>query len=84
MRDLLHRGLERIIVSGGYNSSNTGHLVEIARESAVRVMLNPAPAYPLPDRLLGMVDMLVVNEIEARALADHAVEEEVAHVHRHA
>jgi ribokinase len=49
-------------------------VVEIAHESAVRVMLNPAPAYPLPDRLLRMVDLLVVNEIEARALADHAVD----------
>jgi ribokinase len=49
-------------------------VVAIAHESAVRVMLNPAPAYPLDDDLLAMVDLLVVNEIEARALADHAVE----------
>ncbi|MFH1279744.1 MAG: 4-hydroxy-3-methylbut-2-enyl diphosphate reductase [Candidatus Eisenbacteria bacterium] len=30
VRDLIREGLDRIIVIGGYNSSNTGHLVEIA------------------------------------------------------
>jgi 4-hydroxy-3-methylbut-2-enyl diphosphate reductase len=33
VRDLIGRGLDRMIVIGGFNSSNTGHLVEIASRS---------------------------------------------------
>lgn len=33
VRDLIREGLDRIVVIGGYNSSNTGHLVEIARRT---------------------------------------------------
>jgi ribokinase len=42
---------------------------EIARERGVRVVLNAAPAYPLPPELLGKIDYLVVNETEAAALS---------------
>jgi ribokinase len=41
----------------------------VARAAGTRVVLNAAPARVLPDDLLGMVDLLVVNELEARALA---------------
>jgi ribokinase len=42
----------------------------------VRVVLNAAPASPLPDELLGFVDVLVVNEHECRELAGvHLIEE---------
>lgn len=41
-----------------------------AREAGTRVVLNAAPARALPPRLLAVVDLLVVNEIEAAALAD--------------
>jgi ribokinase len=40
-----------------------------AREAGVTVMLNAAPARPLPADLLSTVDLLLVNEGEARALA---------------
>jgi len=33
VRDLLARGIDRMVVVGGFNSSNTGHLVEIASRS---------------------------------------------------
>ncbi|MFH1680152.1 MAG: 4-hydroxy-3-methylbut-2-enyl diphosphate reductase [Candidatus Eisenbacteria bacterium] len=33
VKDLLRRGIDRMIVVGGFNSSNTGHLVEIASRS---------------------------------------------------
>ncbi len=33
VRDLIGHGLDRMIVIGGFNSSNTGHLVEIASRS---------------------------------------------------
>ena len=42
----------------------------IARELGCTVMLNPAPARPLPDELWPLVDVLVLNEIEARLLSE--------------
>ncbi len=45
--------------------------VRIAYDGGVRVILNPAPApaYPLPDKLLAMVDILTPNETEASVLS---------------
>jgi ribokinase len=40
-----------------------------ARAGGVRVVLNAAPACPLPDDLASAVDLLVVNEGEARTVA---------------
>jgi ribokinase len=37
-----------------------------ARDAGVKVILNAAPAHPLPAELLDLVDMLVVNLIEAQ------------------
>jgi ribokinase len=51
--------------------------VESAAAMAVRsgcpVLLNPAPAQPLPDSLWGAVDYLIPNETEASALTGIAV-----------
>lgn len=41
---------------------------ELARSAGTRVVLNPAPAIPLDDALLKLVDVLVPNEVEAAAL----------------
>ncbi len=41
---------------------------EIASRAGVPVILNPAPAQPLPDRLLRLVTVLTPNETEAEAL----------------
>ncbi len=41
---------------------------KVAAEADVRVMLNPAPALPLPGNLLNNVDVLVLNETEAALL----------------
>jgi ribokinase len=43
--------------------------IEIAAAASVPVLHNPAPAQPLPDALLAMVNLLVPNEGEAAALA---------------
>lgn len=40
-----------------------------ARAASVPVLLNPAPALPLPEALLRAVDHLVVNETEAAAVS---------------
>lgn len=45
----------------------------LARQNGLRVLLNPAPAYPLPDSLLGNVDILVPNESELQLLSGQSV-----------
>jgi ribokinase len=42
---------------------------QAGRAAGLTVMLNPAPAQPLPDELLRMVDWLTPNESEAALLA---------------
>jgi len=41
---------------------------QLARESGVKVLLNPAPAQELPDALYALVDVLIPNETEAALL----------------
>ncbi len=47
--------------------------IEIARAAGVPVLLNPAPAQPLPEALLRQIDLLVPNEVEASLLTGLAV-----------
>lgn len=44
------------------------HAAEVARDHGVTVILNPAPAQPLPAELLALVDFLVPNESETEIL----------------
>ncbi|SCE67323.1 ribokinase [Micromonospora mirobrigensis] len=46
-----------------------------ARAAGTRVILNAAPARPVPAELLDAVDVLVVNETEAQALTGHGRED---------
>lgn len=46
-------------------------LAQAARDEGVRVVLNAAPARALPIELLGLIDVLVVNEGELAAVAGH-------------
>ena len=39
-----------------------------AKDGGTRMVLNAAPARELPDELLELIDLLVVNELEARAI----------------
>ena len=41
---------------------------EIARANGVQIILNPAPACELPDSFLGLIDVLVPNEVETEFL----------------
>lgn len=43
-------------------------MMELAHESGVKIILNPAPAHPLDDALLAKVDYITPNEIEAEIL----------------
>jgi ribokinase len=47
---------------------------QIGRACGVTVVLNPAPARPLPDELLSLIDVLVPNESETALLAGMDVE----------
>jgi ribokinase len=44
-----------------------------AKESGLRVLLNPAPARALPDELISLADFLVPNEIELSLLTNQTV-----------
>ncbi len=41
---------------------------QLAHQHGVKVILNPAPAQPLPDELLALVDVLIPNETETALL----------------
>ena len=47
-------------------------LVERAARRGCRILLNAAPAYPVPEDVLAALDILIVNEIEIVQLAAHA------------
>ncbi|MCL9782470.1 ribokinase [Vibrio sp. S4M6] len=49
---------------------------QIAQEYGTQVILNPAPARPLSDRLLSMVDIISPNETEAQVLTGIEVTDE--------
>ena len=49
---------------------------ELARGTNTRVMLNPAPAQPLPDALLGLVDVLTPNETETQILTGMSIDDD--------
>ncbi len=45
----------------------------IAKAAGVRTLLNPAPALPLPEELLDLVDVCIPNEVELEILTTHQV-----------
>jgi ribokinase len=47
--------------------------LQIAREAGVTTILNPAPAAPLPEGMLGLCDWVTPNESEAEALTGLSV-----------
>jgi ribokinase len=49
---------------------------ELAHGAGARVLLNPAPARPLPDELLQLVDVLVPNETETALLTGMSVDDD--------
>jgi len=47
---------------------------EIAMKNNTFVLLNPAPACKLTNRLMSMIDLLVVNEIEAEIISSRSID----------
>ncbi len=52
--------------------------IAIARQNDITVVLNPAPAQPLPDELLAKVSVITPNEIEAEILTGVKVADEAS------
>ena len=44
------------------------HAAQYARKNNIRVILNPAPAKPLPDELISLIDFIIPNETELSLL----------------
>jgi ribokinase len=52
-----------------------GHAIELGKELGKTVVLNPAPARPLPEGLLLGLDVVTPNEVEACTILGHAWDE---------
>ena len=73
------RSARMLLVQFEVGMEATLRAMEIAHEAGVPVLLNPAPIAPYPPRMLALATYVVVNEVEAAALApeaggDHLVE----------
>lgn len=49
-------------------------VIEIASQAGVRIILNPAPAVPVPEEILARIDTITPNETEARILTGITVD----------
>ncbi|QFI54768.1 ribokinase [Aeromonas simiae] len=54
------------------------HAATLAHAAGTRVVLNPAPAQPLPASLLALVDLITPNQTEAELLTGVAVTDEAS------
>jgi ribokinase len=68
---MLRRGSVLVLQNEVPEAANRSAAVR-ARAAGARVVLNAAPARPFLTDLAGMVDLLVVNEVEARMLGGEA------------
>jgi ribokinase len=66
--ETLIREAEFLLVQLEINLDALEAVLRIARDAGTAVILNPAPAQPLKDELLSMVDIVTPNETEAAAL----------------
>jgi len=76
------RSARMLLVQFEVGMDATLRAIEIAHAAGVRVLLNPAPIAPYPPEMFGLATYVVVNEVEAAALApeaggDHLVEARV-------
>ena len=69
IEDDLLRESTTLLIQTETDLNEIATLIQRAHERSVRIILNLAPAVALPEALLSMVSLLVVNEAEAAALA---------------
>jgi len=67
-------GAECLLLQYEIRLDQLAPIAQFAHERGVRVILNAAPAYSAPAGLLELVDVLVVNEVEAAMLLGQTVD----------
>jgi ribokinase len=72
------RGTRLLLLQNEVPEAANLALARAARAAGARVILNAAPARPLPEDLAGYLDLLVVNRIEAQDLTGSADPAEAA------
>lgn len=50
------------------------HAIEISYRLGIPFLLNPAPAFPIPDQLLNKISFLILNETEAQVVSGLTVD----------
>lgn len=69
----LIEGASILLLQHEINTDAQRAAIGIAHAAGVRIVLNPAPAMPIPDDLLALIDTVTPNETEAQALTGVAV-----------
>ena len=70
--ELLDGGASVLLLQHETPLEENRRLVERAARRGCRVLLNAAPAFPVPDEVLAALDVLIVNEVEIVQVAAHA------------
>lgn len=63
-----------VVLQMGLGRSIAEAVIRTAAETGCHVILNQAPAIPVDPQVLGLVSVLVVNEVEAEILTGHSTE----------
>lgn len=77
LEDLVGRS-EYLLTQLETNVSSVERIVDIAYRKGVKVILNTAPVQPVSDDLLGKIDLITPNEVEAEILTGIKVDSEEA------
>ncbi|EDP13295.1 hypothetical protein CLOBOL_06461 [Enterocloster bolteae ATCC BAA-613] len=77
LEDLVGRS-EYLLTQLETNVSSVERIVDIAYRKGVKVILNTAPVQPVSDELLGKIDLITPNEVEAEILTGIKVDSEEA------
>lgn len=67
--DILHEG-NMLLVQMELPMEQNAIVMKTAHDTGARVVLNLAPALAMPNNMISLVDYLIVNQIEARQLAE--------------
>ena len=74
-REALIAGADLLLLQMEINRDALEEIIRLAHVHGVRTVLNPAPAQPMDDALLAMIDTVTPNETEACALTGVQVED---------
>jgi ribokinase len=84
VEDALLGPMATLVLQMEVPAEETAALIHRAHAKGTRIILNLAPAAPLPEDALRKVDVLVVNETESAWLAIHSgCDDGAAHLHDH-